>query len=465
LSRLVVVSNRVAPVKRSKSGGEGGLAVAVMAALRDQGGIWFGWSGRVLEHEPGPPDVFGLGKMTYAVVDLSQRDYDEYYNGFANTTLWPLFHYRLDLTEFTRRNLTGYLRVNALFAGKLLPLLEPDDLIWVHDYHLIPMAEQLRQADCDQRIGFFLHIPWPALEILLALPNHGHIVRSLCAYDLVGFQTETDLRAFQDYIELEAGGKVHPGGIIEAFGRRLQAGIFPIGIDTRSVARFAEEAATLSHAKRLKDSLSGRDLMIGVDRLDYSKGLVPRMEAVQHLLRAYPGNRGRVVTLQIAPPSRADVPEYMELRRQLESIVGHVNGTYAEFDWVPIRYLNKGFKRHTLAGFYRIGRVGLVTPLRDGMNLVAKEFVAAQPAKDPGVLVLSRFAGAALELTGALIVNPYDVEGVAEAMQTALHMRLKERRERWSAMFDWLCQHDVIAWQKSFVETLAATPTPVSSVA
>ncbi|MFQ6017541.1 MAG: alpha,alpha-trehalose-phosphate synthase (UDP-forming) [Kiloniellaceae bacterium] len=465
MSRLVVVSNRVAPVKRSRSGAEGGLAVAVMAALREQEGIWFGWSGRVFEHDPGPPDVFDVGKLTYAIIDLSQRDYDEYYNGFANTTLWPLFHYRLDLTEFTRRNLAGYRRVNSLFAGKLLPLLQPDDLIWVHDYHLIPMAEQLRQAGCDQRIGFFLHIPWPALEIILALPNHGEIVRALCAYDLVGFQTENDLRAFFEYIEVEAAGEVHDGGVVEAFGRRFCAGTFPIGIDSEAVARFAEEAETSGHTKRLLESLVGRELMIGVDRLDYSKGLVARMEAVEHLLRAYPANRGRVVTLQIAPPSRSDVPEYTEIRHQLEAIVGHVNGTYAEFDWVPIRYLNKGFRRQTLAGFYRISRVGLVTPLRDGMNLVAKEFVASQPAKDPGVLVLSRFAGAARELDGALIVNPYDVEGVAEAMQRALAMPLKERRERWSSMYDWLRRYDVIAWQKGFVEALAEAPVSAAAAA
>jgi trehalose 6-phosphate synthase len=458
LSRLVIVSNRVAPVKRAKSGGEGGLAVAVLAATRERGGVWFGWSGQVFDREPGPPDIFDVGKMTYAIIDLSQRDYDEYYNGYANRTLWPLFHYRLDLAEFTRRNLASYERVNAFFAGKLLPLLQADDVIWVHDYHLIPMAEQLRHAGCGQRIGFFLHIPWPALEILLALPNHKQIVRALCAYDLVGFQTDKDLRAFFDYIVSEAGGRVLEGGRIEAFGRRLRAGAFPIGIDTEDVARYAQEADKSRRNQRLLDSLRGRDLIIGVDRLDYSKGLVARMEAIRHLLLAYPANRGRVVALQITPPSRTDVPEYLEIRRELEAIVGHVNGAYAEFDWVPIRYLNKGFRRQTLAGFYRISRVGLVTPLRDGMNLVAKEYVAAQNPKDPGVLVLSRFAGAAHEMGEALIVNPYDPEGVAEALQRALDMPLAERRERWSAMYERLRRNNVVAWQQSFLDALVAGP-------
>ena len=464
MSRLVVVSNRVAPIKRSRSGGEGGLAVAVMAAMRERGGFWFGWSGRVYEGEPSEPDLFDVGKLTCAVVDLSQRDYEEYYNGYANRTLWPLFHYRLDLTDFNRRDLGGYQRVNGFFAAKLVPLLRDDDLIWVHDYHLIPMAERLRQAGCRQRIGFFLHIPWPSLEILLALPNHEDLVRALCAYDVIGFQTRKDLRAFHDYIEQEAGGRVTAdGGTVEAFGRRAATGAFPIGIDTEDVAMYARDSVDSRQAKRLSESLGGRDMIIGVDRLDYSKGLVARMDAIDHLLQAYPANRGRVVMLQIAPPSRSDVPEYVQIRAELEAIVGRVNGTYAEFDWAPIRYLNKGFRRQTLAGFYRISRVGLVTPLRDGMNLVAKEYVAAQDPADPGVLVLSRFAGAAQELGGALMVNPYDCEGVADAIQRALAMPLDERRERWSAMFEYLLKNDIVAWQRAFVDCLTrASCAPVA---
>jgi len=458
LSRLIIVSNRVTPAKSSKSGGEGGLAVAVKAAMQEQGGVWFGWSGRVFDHEPGPPDIFDVGRVTYALVDLSQRDHDEYYNGYANSTLWPLFHYRLDLTEFNRRNLAGYQRVNHLFASKLAPLLQPEDRVWVHDYHLIPMAEQLRAIGCQQRMGFFLHIPWPALEILLALPNHRSIVRALCAYDLIGFQTNRDLRAFWEYIELEAGGDVHDDGTINAYGRVLRAATFPIGIDTDTVAGYAAEAEASRQNRRLTESLQGRKMVIGVDRLDYSKGLVARMEAVDHLFKTNPDLRGRVTILQIAPPSRADVPEYVEIRQQLETIVGHVNGAYAEFDWMPIRYLNRGFTRRTLAGFYRLSHVGLVTPLRDGMNLVAKEYVAAQKPEDPGVLVLSRFAGAAEELTGALIVNPYDVENVADAMRGALIMPLEERRERWQAMFEWLQRYDVAAWQRSFTAALETVP-------
>lgn len=440
-----------------RTGGVGGLAVALQAALETWGGIWFGWSGEVRSPPETAPRIVESGAVTYATVDLAKQDYEEYYNGFANRTLWPLFHYRLDLTEFSRRTLSGYQRVNQVFAERLRPLLRDDDIIWIHDYHLIPLAEHLRHAGCRQRMGFFLHIPWPALEVMLALPNHRDIVREVCTYDLVGFQTPGDLRGFCNYVEREVGGRIAGNGRISAFGRTLRAAAFPIGIDTATVAGFAAEAAGSRQTVRLRESLRGRSLVIGVDRLDYSKGLVQRMEAFERMLHDYPGNRGRVVLLQIAPPSRQDVPEYMEIRRQLEATAGHVNGAYAEFDWIPIRYLNKGFSRRILAGFLRLGRVGLVTPLRDGMNLVAKEYIAAQDPDDPGALVLSRFAGAADELDGAVLVNPYDVEGTAEAVQTALAMPLAERRERWRSMFEHLRTHDVDAWREAFVKALRVT--------
>lgn len=454
MSRLVVVSNRVAAVKQSRPGAEGGLAVAVRAALRERGGIWFGWSGKVLERDYGQPTVTQAGKITYSTIDLTQRDYDEYYVGFANSTLWPLFHYRLDLADFHQRTWAGYQRVNTLFAHRLQPMLQDEDVVWVHDYHFMLLAEILRSAGCRQKMGFFLHIPWPALEVLLALPQHREIVKALCAYDLLGFQTIDHLHCFQDYIRREAGGEVGADGTIKVFGRTLKAQAFPIGVDTDMFAQMAAESEDSKQVHRLLESLGKRDLMIGVDRLDYSKGLIKRVEAFEHLLTAYPDNRGKVVFLQINPPSRSDVADYIDMKRELEATAGHVNGTFAEYDWVPIRYLNKSFSRRVLSGFFRVSRVGLVTPLRDGMNLVAKEFVAAQSEKDPGVLVLSRFAGAARELDGALIVNPYDVEGVAERMQEALTMPLAARQERWRSMYKAIAENDVTAWRESFLQTL-----------
>ncbi|MEX0758833.1 MAG: alpha,alpha-trehalose-phosphate synthase (UDP-forming) [Tistlia sp.] len=454
MSRLVVVSNRVSAPRQGRTGGEGGLAVGILAALRERGGLWFGWSGKITELG-GKLESFDAGRITYATLDLTARDYEEYYSGFANRSLWPLFHYRLDLADFTRRYLAGYQRVNALFASKLLPGLQADDQIWIHDYHLIPLADQLRQAGCKQKIGFFLHIPWPAPEVLVALPNHRSLVNSLCAYDLVGFQTETDRQAFIDYVLRDAGGTAIDETTVELNGRRVKTGAYPISIDTGNLAKVAEEAANTRHTERLRASVRDRDLIVGVDRLDYSKGLVARVEAFEHLLKAYPANRGRAVFLQIAPPSRSDVPEYQQIRGELESACGRVNAAYADFDWTPIRYLNKGFSRRLLTGFFRVSSIGLVTPLRDGMNLVAKEYVACQDPDEPGVLVLSRFAGAARELEAALIVNPYDTEGVAEALQSALAMSRDERRERWRSMYDYLVRHDIDGWRESFLKALS----------
>lgn len=453
MSRLVVVSNRVAPVDEGQAAA-GGLAVAVLAALKESGGIWFGWNGEIVTTAPTEPDTTKVGSLTYATVGMTRRDYTEYYTGFANSTLWPLFHYRLDLMHYDRRDFTGYMRVNGRFARTLKPLLRKDDIVWVHDYHLIPLAAELRKQGCTQPMGFFLHTPLPALEILLALPRHEDIIRALASYDLVGFHTVNDLSAFFDYIVLEAGGEVLSDGVVRAFGRTFRAGVYPIGIDTAEVVKLASRHDNSPEQKRLVTTLQKRLLITGVDRLDYSKGLVARFNAFEKLLASDPKMLNKVTFMQIAPPSRGDVTDYAEIRRELETQAGHVNGRFADFDWVPIRYLNKSFDRSELTCFYRMSRVGLVTPLRDGMNLVAKEFVASQNEKHPGVLILSRFAGAAHELKDALIVNPYDEDGVADALSRAILMPVGERRERWRSMMTWLTNHDVHAWRADYLEAL-----------
>lgn len=457
MSRLVVVSNRVAPIDEGKPAA-GGLAVAVSAALDESGGIWFGWNGEVVAAPPPKPDMTTVGRLTYATMGMTRRDHTEYYNGFANGALWPLFHYRLDLATFSRRNFTGYLRVNARFAKALAPLLRVDDAIWVHDYHLIPFAGELRRQGAAHPMGFFLHTPMPALEVLLALPQHRQLMRALCDYDLIGFQTTNDLAAFHDYLVLEAKGEVLSDGMATAFGRRLRTGVFPIGIDARDLVALAERQEGSPERARLDSMLRGQPLIVGVDRLDYSKGLVERFRAFERMLEMHPAARGRVTFMQVAPPSRADVGGYGDIRRELESTAGNINGRFADFDWVPIRYLNRSFERGDLACFFRASRVGLVTPLRDGMNLVAKEYVAAQAPDDPGVLVLSRFAGAAHELDGAVIVNPYDMEDVAGALRAALEMPVEERRNRHRGMISWLLRHDVHEWRRSFLAALDAAP-------
>ena len=300
MSRLVVVSNRVAPIQEGETA-TGGLAVAILAALEEEGGIWFGWSGEVVGAVPPKPDLTQIDRLTYATIGMTRRDRNEYYNGFANAVLWPLFHYRLDLVKFSRRNFAGYMRVNANFAKALYPLLRIDNLVWVHDYHLIPMGRELRRLGCRQPIGFFLHTPLPALEIMLALPRHEEIFRALCAYDLIGFQTANDLAAFHDYIVIEADGEVLDNGLVRAFGRTLRTGVFAIGIDTEEIEALAEEADRAGKRPRLMTTLQGRSMIIGVDRLDYSKGLVGRFRAFERMLEANPKKRGAVTFMQIAP--------------------------------------------------------------------------------------------------------------------------------------------------------------------
>ncbi|MBI5162850.1 MAG: trehalose-6-phosphate synthase [Magnetospirillum sp.] len=453
MARVVIVSNRVSLPKRGAKAG--GLAVALGEALERSGGLWFGWSGEVVDGAVPPPRTTTARGLTTVTVALNRQDYEEYYNGYSNSTLWPLFHYRLGLLEVSRRNTEGYLRVNASFAAALAPLLRPDDIVWVHDYHLIPLGEELRRRGVGNRIGFFLHTPFPVPELLVALPGHRRLVRALTAYDLVGFQTTGDVKAFLGYMVGEGGGEADAQGRVRAYGCRIRAAAFPVGIDTAAFAALAAAMADGPESRRLKASLRGRRLVLGVERLDYSKGLPQRFEAVERLLEAHPDLARQWEFMQIAAPSREDVARYRSLRRALEAAAGRINGRFAEFDWPPVRYINKGVDRATLAGFYRAACVGLVTPLRDGMNLVAKEYVAAQDPDDPGVLVLSRFAGAACELDAALVVNPYDADEVADALADALTMAREERIERWRAMMAVLEANTAATWRDSFLAALA----------
>ncbi len=457
MSRLIIVSNRVAVPDPEGPRQAGGLTVAVNAALKRREGIWFGWSGKVCaEDAPSAPRVVQRQGRTVVTIDLSALDFQEYYNGFANRVLWPILHYRVDLAEFTAIELGGYLRVNALFADALSRLIRPDDTIWVHDYHLLSLAKELRLRGHANPIGFFLHIPFPPPDILLALPQHAETLGALAHYDLVGVQTEHDADNLGRYFELQGGMAGRDRTVFEFDERRVQIGAFPVAIATGVYARAARKAARSSASEELRDSLGGRRLIIGVDRLDYSKGITHRIQAYSHFLDANPEWRGKVTFLQVTPKSRTEVPEYAEMDRELSTLVGSVNGRHGEPAWTPIRYVNRSYSRATLAAYYRAARIGMVTPLRDGMNLVAKEYVAAQDPDDPGVLVLSRFAGAAAELDRALTVNPHEPEAMAEAIGTALEMPLAERKERHRRMFAHLAENDVDRWAERFMSTLAA---------
>jgi trehalose 6-phosphate synthase len=454
LARLVVVSNRV-PSESAKPVA-GGLAVAMQAALHDNGGLWFGFSGDTVRGEPGPIEVAERDGITYATTDLNANSYRDYYEGYANQTLWPLFHYRVDLTVFDRATFAGYHGVNKLFAERLMPLLKDGDIIWVQDYHLIPLGEELRRLGCDRQLGFFLHTPFPAPEILATLYNHRRLVRAMLAYDLIGFQSPSDLRSFQDYVtRVLPDGRLEPDGTLSAYGLSVRAGAFPIGIEPQSFAELATTRDALRYGQRVRESLR-RHLILSVDRLDYSKGLPQRVAGLSYMLEHYPEHRRRVVFMQIASPSRTEVPQYQEIRQELNAAVGQINGRFGRFDWVPVRYINRTYSHSVLAGLYRFAHVCLVTPLRDGMNLVAKEYVAAQDPADPGVLVLSKFAGAAHQMDGALIVNPYDAQAMGNAVHRGLIMAPEERMERWQTMMDRISSESLTWWRESFITALAS---------
>jgi trehalose 6-phosphate synthase len=462
LARLVIVSNRVA-VPDEGSVRAGGLEVAVNAALKRMGGMWFGWSGGIAPRSKVKPRVINNDNVTYVVTDLTEEDHKEYYNGFANRVLWPILHYQLDRAEFSHRDLSGYLRVNDSFARQLHELIKPDDLIWVHDYHLIPLAKALRELGHKNRIGFFLHIPCPPPEIITALPHHEQLLPALCDYDLVGFQTGDDAFNFSRYLTHECGlasrDFTFPFG-----GRSMRIDVFPVGIETAAFARLAQRSERSNFMRDVRESLSGRVQIIGVDRLDYTKGLHLRMAAFERFLTTHPEWRSKVTYLQISPKSRSEIREYAEMAQQTEAAAGHINGTFGEVNWTPIRYVNRAYGRAMLAGLYRASRAALVTPLRDGMNLVAKEYVAAQDPDDPGVLILSRFAGAARECRAALLVNPYDPDSVAAAIAEALSMPLDERRSRHQATFQALLRDDIETWADRFLSVLGRPRGEVSDL-
>jgi trehalose 6-phosphate synthase len=427
--RLVIVSNRV-PARRGTQAG--GLAVALQEALKP-GSLWFGWSGKRSTKTGTEPQLEQAGGVTYATIDLAEQDYQHFYVGFSNSTLWPLLHFRLGLIDFKRADYEGYQRVNRAYAEALAPLLKPDDMVWIHDYHLIPLARELRALGVKNRLGFFLHVPFVPASVFSVLPPATELLRALCDYDVIGFQTEEHRQDFANCLTHMLGSGLLKDGTVRLPGSQAQAVVVPIGIDAKHFAHLADRAMR-DRNSRIVRCAADRPLIIGVDRLDYSKGLPHRFEAFGRLLDGHQEHRGKVSYLQIAATSREDVSDYQTLRRELDESAGNINGRFAEFDWVPLRYMTRAVGRHTLAGLYRIAKIGLVTPLRDGMNLVAKEYIAAQDPEDPGVLILSRFAGAAEELADALLVNPYDPDEIADALQRAITMPLAERRQRFEQL-------------------------------
>lgn len=443
MGRLVIVSNRV-PSPTDRHQPAGGLAVALRDALKHGECLWFGWSGRQIPDAEKPGRKASsdhVKNVVYSTIDLTHSEFDGFYQKYSNGILWPLCHYRAGLMNYSRKDQAVYQEVNQLFARELSAQIKPDDIIWVHDYHLFPLGQELRKLGVNNPIGFFLHIPFPPWSLMKSLPDAEVLMGTMQAYDVMGVQTEDDARNMNDSLA--------------QCGVTKRAQVFPIGIDPDSFAQQAEACEHDFDVQRLQISLRGRPLIIGVDRLDYSKGIPERFHGYEAFLKRFPEHKEKVMYLQITPVSRGTVEEYRLLKQELDETAGRINGMYGDFDWTPIRYITRPISRQILAGFYRLADAALVTPLRDGMNLVAKEYVAAQDEEDPGVLILSHFAGAAPEMPDALLVNPHDADEIADALHQALTMTQAERQARWERLKPDVWRVTAGSWSKDFVESLS----------
>ncbi|MEM1384005.1 MAG: trehalose-6-phosphate synthase [Pseudomonadota bacterium] len=454
MGRLILASNRTATPGAPRAGG---LAVALWDALSERGGgIWFGWSGEVLDRETRGVRLFAEGEIDFALADLTEEEYDGYYLGYANRAIWPVMHYRVDLAVFDEPAFVQYEAVNRRFGRLLSQLLRKEDIVWVHDYHFLLLGRELRYNDWRGPVGFFLHIPFPPPEVFAALPNHAQLAYGMTEFNLLGFQTSRDTENFSRYLVEHHEAERGKDGTLRVHDRTIRVAAFPIGTDPAEIQQFAEDPVAREGADRLGRIIDNRSLVLGVDRMDYSKGLPQRLEAFGRLLDDNEELRGRVSFVQISPTSRSEVNAYADLREEVDRLAGRINSDYADLDWTPIRYLARSYPRETLAGLFRLARVGLVTPLHDGMNLVAKEFVAAQDPEDPGVLVLSEFAGAAEQMADAILVNPHDIGGVADAIERALVMPLEERQQRMRRLAETVASRDIAWWRREFLSALEA---------
>jgi trehalose 6-phosphate synthase len=457
--RTILVSNRIVEPRRGAAM-PGGLAAALQVATEKYGAWWIGSSDKHTRDAKEqtrfetPINIAVAGKGRLITVDFPPSSYQQFYNGMANSVLWPILHDRADLLRYDPDFLAAYHAINDAMAGAVTRIAEPDSLIWVHDYHYFTLGQCLRRQDLNNPIGFFLHTPFPTASVLSCLPSNREIMKCLSAYDLIGFQTSADLLRFRHYATSELAATMIGQMALNFGSRRVNLGVFPIGIDSDRFAAAAQRIGKTRRLARMRRDLHDGSLVIGVDRLDYTKGLPLRFKAYERFLTLFPTERKRVSFLQITPPTRSEVECYRNFRAELASTAGDINARFGGVDWTVLRYLNEGFSPEELAGFYRLSKAGCVTPLRDGMNLVAKEYVAAQDPENPGVLVLSKFAGAAQELNAAIIVNPYDTDEVARGLQHALHMPLTERLERWQTLDRILRKGSLQGWYDSFLVAL-----------
>jgi trehalose 6-phosphate synthase/phosphatase len=462
--KILIVSNRL-PVRIAREGkkisiepGSGGLVTALAPVLKDRGGTWVGWDGDPLGKAPKRLLEKYSDRVGYQLkpISLPPREVSEYYHGFSNETLWPLLHDLLGHCRFSRQNWSTYRQVNRKFAEAADAEVEPGDLIWVHDYQLLLVARYLEELGVKAKKAFFLHIPFPQRDLFMRLPWRTEIIHSLLSYDLLGFQTERDRRNFIQCVRncFPASRVTGPprDQAIDYGGRQTRLGAFPISIDYEAFNRLAASDEVAKKAWLIHETLPNRKLVLGVDRLDYTKGIPERLEAFEVLLEKYPQLRGKVTLVQIAVPSRTHVPEYQLMKENIDRTVGRINGQYTRDGWIPIHYIYRNLPRQELVSHYRTSEIALISPLKDGMNLVAKEYCASC-VENLGVLILSEFAGAAVTLRrGALLVNPYNVEHVADQIYEAYQMNRSDQRRRMSQLRREIKRNDVFRWVESFLE-------------
>ncbi|MGA9814324.1 MAG: trehalose-6-phosphate synthase [Terriglobales bacterium] len=468
--RVINVSNRLPILIRKHAGGtrlersSGGLATALEAGWRDQPGVWIGWAGTGPEENIEPFLVRAAHRRSYTLrsVALTGEEIEKFYSGFANEIIWPLFHDMPSRCNFDPEYWEIYQRVNRKFASVAAETARDDDFVWVHDYHLMLTASALRQAGVHARMGFFLHIPFPSPDIFEKLPWKKPILKSLLEFDVIGFQGDRDRSNFVSCLERllpeVSVEQSMPHLQVNQAGRRTVVGTFPIGIDFEAFEGDARRPETAAHAADLRKRMADEMLVLGVDRLDYTKGIPERLKSFRLLLRRFPEMRGHITLVQVVVPSREEIPNYKHLRREVELLVSQINGEFTEPGWVPVHYIHRNLGRDELLAYYRAADIGLVTPLKDGMNLVAKEFCAAQ-IDERGVLIVSEFAGAGPELrSGAIIVNPNDFSEVAQALYDAAHMSADDKRCRMRLLRQIVKDHNVHRWIRSFLQ---AIPEPV----
>ena len=468
VKRLVIISNRL-PFSLEKSDGgykirpgSGGLVTALAPVLRDRGGLWIGWPGTSDMGNIKKPVERASKKVGYSMipVKLTGEEVRSYYEGFSNEVIWPLFHDLQSLCNFDPDYWDTYKAINKRFAKMIVRNTTPEDFVWVHDYHLMTVAEELRFLGMNTKIGFYLHIPFPPLDIFLKLPWRSQILRALLQYDLIGFQTLRDRRNFTQCVRALIGGASIKGkGQVVTLGignRELRVGSFPISIDYNEFYGSARSQEVADQAWYIHEHLPNLQIILGIDRLDYTKGIVHRIKAFRNALERYPELRQKVTLLQVVVPSRRNIPMYQDLKIEIDRLVSEVNGTFTTSGWVPIHYIYRSLSKTELLAYYRTAEIALLTPLKDGMNLVAKEFCASN-IEENGVLILSEFAGAVAQLQkGAIIVNPYDIEEVAAAIYRAYYMSEEERKSRMKKMRYQVKRQDIYWWVNSYLEAAIA---------